>query len=155
MSLYEPASYHIVWRDPLKTKEEEILSGSCDQSNNQKNDESKLEVCPYRPKKRVFMPKDYLEVYLTTKASDTIVTASSYCRIPITAKNLRTEEKWPAVLSSTLPPYTLTEDASLVFTANIKKRWLYYQVPDGLAFVLGYPVVFNSRILIAPYDDTE
>lgn len=151
---FEPSAYRIIWRDPNKMKEEEILTGDCKVCDNQKTDETKLPVVAFRPTERIFYPKDYLEVELTTVSEDTVVTASSYGRIPITIKNERTNNKYPAYLSISNQPYKLTEDASMLFKAGIRKRAWYYQCPDGMSFVLGHAMPFTSRILIAPYDDT-
>ena len=160
MSALETGTYHILWRDSVLQGNEEAWMGDvsiCDQG---KADVRKLPILPYRPSKRIFKPQDYMEVYIApaTTDADTIVTADSYVRIPITEKNLRTGSKTPMFITAGKnvgSKYAFTDDAVMTLTATVGelKRIWYFKVPDGIELVLGHIVAFNSRVLVAPYDD--
>ena len=158
MATFEPATFHIVWAGPQRSQAEPVWNGECKTSDLGKDDIRLLEHVPFRPTMRVFKEYDYLEVYLTTVGSDTVVTADSYVKIPVTFKNIRLGHKYPAYLTAGLlvGENAMTDNpAGLAMTAGEKKMVWYYRVPAGLEMVLGHVVPYNSRICIAPYDDTE
>lgn len=150
-----------MWTDPNRRKFEDILQGDVKICDDGKADSRLLPVVPYRPTKRIFKPKDLFEIHLApaTTDADTVVTASSYVRVPVTVKNLRTGDKYPSFITGGQTgggKHPVSDDSSMVLSATVgqSKRIWYYQIPDGLELVIGHVIAFNSRLLIAPYDDT-
>ena len=155
--VFEPADYHVYWTDPNRQKFEPIMEGSCKVCDDGKTDVRLLPFVKFRPTKRIFKPKDYLEVHLTCVGSDTVVTAGSYVRIPVTMKNLRTGDKYPTFLTGGLTAganAVSDNGAGLVMVAGEKKMAWYYRILDGMEMVIGHEAPFNSRVLISAYDDT-
>ena len=154
---FEPSTYILMWADPRRNWFEEITRGESKICDDGKADSRLLPVVPYRPTPRIFKSKDYLEIHLILPSADTIVTADSYVRVPVTIKNTRLNVKNPDFVTAGLTKgareFSDNSDG-LVFLANAEKMAWYYQVPDNTELVIGHVAPFNSRMLIAPYDDT-
>ena len=154
---FEPSTYILMWADPRRDWFEEITRGESKICDDGKADVRLLPFVPYRPKPRIFKSKDYLEIHLILPDADTIVTADSYVRVPVTIKNIRLNEKHPDFVTAgkTVGAREFSDNSDgLAFLAGEKKMAWHYQVPDGTDLVIGHVVPFNSRMLIAPYDDT-
>ena len=139
----------------VNTVRETVWSGDTAVCNEGKADSRLLPVMPYRPTRRIFRAGDRLEVWLKCAGADTVVTASSYLRIPVTVKNLRLDTKVPGHVGKVGDKVFTDNAAGLVFEAGVDKMWCYYEIEKGEELVLGHVVAFNSRVLVAPYDDTE
>jgi len=151
---FEPAVAIISWKDPIRSKWEDVLEIDCRLMDKQKDDLTKLPTLPYRPTPRIFKTDDILAVDLITEGDDTVVKADSYIQIPVTFKNKRTKEYTDVYVGlKARPEFTITCEDTLAFVGGIRKEWAYLKVPKGSNLVLGHRNAFTSRVLVVPYDD--
>ena len=157
VATFEPSTYILMHTGPRRRYFEEVTRGESKVCDDGKSDSRLLPVVPYRPTPKIFKSKDYVEIWLVLPDADTVVTADSYVRVPVTIKNTRLKTKHPDFITAGLTKGAreFSDNSNgLAFLAGTEKMAWYYQVPDGTELVIGHLTPFNSRMLIAPYDDT-
>lgn len=152
VALFEPGTVVVYWTDPNESDTHSMITMDAAFMNDAKASFRDLPIIDYFLLKRIFKPKDKLCIGFIAPAVDTIVTADSYLSVPVTMKNLRTKKYEEGEISKA-GKYVFTDDV-LTTIANTQVRLWYYTIPDGISLVLGKRRAFNSRLLIAPYDDT-
>jgi len=149
-----PGTVIICHKDPMRSKADDMIQYETTMMYANLTDPTKLPVIPYFLRKKRFLAKDYLAVDVVTTAVGDIDTPESDVQIPITCKNVRTGVKYPAFLVLTGGgAYNMTMTDPTATEANVRKEWLYWQVPDGLEVCLGHEIAFNSRLLLVAVND--
>lgn len=149
---HEPSMVYLTWKDPSKMTRQVLWSRHSGVMNDQSDEFDKLPILPYFQK--TFNPYDYLCIELITEGSDGVDYTDSKIEVPVTFKNLRTGQVFEDTLRVAGDrKFTMLADAT-AFVATQLKEWGYFQIPDGLQMKLGMKEKFNSRVLIAPFDDT-
>lgn len=120
----------------------------------------KLPILNYYAGGKKFLPKDYLTIDVLSSVGTSIHTAQgspaglSKIEVPATAYNTRTGGRtYPIKITGrggTGYKFTwVTEATYETIIVGQRKEIAYFQVPDGLRFVLGFKNAFNSRILMS------
>jgi len=160
----------VCWKDPLKAHRETLASYNLEdcvsRTGSPRNPIAfdQLPIMNYYAGGKKFNPKDYVTIDVVSTVGTSIHTAQgspaglSKLEIPATAYNTRTGGKtYPIKLTGRGGEYKftwVTEATYETIVVGTRAEIAYYQVVDGLRFVLGHKNAFTSRALISLHTHT-